>query len=71
MIAETKTIITGEPVEAFIESVEPPVRREEARILDRQFRKVTRTAPRVLLPQGKAFALSDGRVLRPLGGIRA
>lgn len=49
-MAETKTIIADEPVEAFIESVEPPVRREEARILDRQFRKVTGTAPRMWGP---------------------
>jgi len=49
-MTEAKTTITGADVadvEAFIESVEPQAKREEARVLDALFRKVTRDRPRM------------------------
>ncbi len=49
-MAEAKTMITSEPVETFIESVEPPAKRDEARVLDALFRKVTGEAPRMWGP---------------------
>lgn len=44
-MAEAKTTITDVAVEAFIEGVEPPAKREDARVLDALFRKVTGEAP--------------------------
>ncbi len=49
-MAEAKTTITSVSVEAFIESIEPPMRREEARLLDALFRKVTGTVPKIWGP---------------------
>ena len=49
-MAEAKTIITAVPVETFIESVEPPARREEARVLDAVFRRATGAEPRMWGP---------------------
>jgi hypothetical protein len=46
-MAQAKTTITGADVEAFIESVEPLQRREEARVIDALFRKVTGAAPKM------------------------
>lgn len=47
---EAKTTITSIPVEAFIASVEPPARREEALVLDALFRRVTGEAPKMWGP---------------------
>lgn len=49
-MAEAKTTITDVAVETFIDSVEPPARREEARVLDALFRKVTGETPRMWGP---------------------
>lgn len=49
-MAEAKTMITSVPVETFLESVEPPAKRDEARVLDALFRKVTGEAPRMWGP---------------------
>jgi hypothetical protein len=49
-MAEAKTTITDVAVETFIASVEPPARREEARVLDALFRKVTGETPRMWGP---------------------
>ena len=49
-MAEAKTTITSVPVEAFLASVEPPARREEALMLDALFRKVTGEAPQMWGP---------------------
>lgn len=46
-MAETKTAITSVPVETFIQSVEPPAKRDEARALDALFRRVTGKVPRM------------------------
>lgn len=44
---EAKTTITDVAVEAFIASVEPPAKREDARVLDGLFQKVTGAAPKM------------------------
>lgn len=49
-MAEAKTQITDASVEAFIETVEPPLKREDARVLDALFRRVTGDAPRLWGP---------------------
>ncbi|MCM0000006.1 MAG: DUF1801 domain-containing protein [Erythrobacter sp.] len=49
-MAEAKTTITAVEVEAFIASVEPPAKREDARVLDALFRKVTGAAPKMWGP---------------------
>ncbi|MBA4051608.1 MAG: hypothetical protein C0472_06925 [Erythrobacter sp.] len=49
-MAEAKTMITDVAVEAFIEGVEPPAKREDARVLDALFRKVTGEAPKMWGP---------------------
>jgi len=49
-MAEAKTTITTMPVEAFIETVEPLAKREEARVLDALFRRVTGAPPRMWGP---------------------
>lgn len=49
-MAEAKTQITELSVEAFIDTVEPPLKREEARVLDALFRRVTGEAPRLWGP---------------------
>jgi hypothetical protein len=49
-MAEAKTQATGLSVEAFIETVEPAERREDARVLDALFRKVTGKAPKMWGP---------------------
>ncbi len=49
-MAEAKTTITDVAVEAFIEGVEPPAKRDEARVLDALFRKVTGEEPRMWGP---------------------
>lgn len=46
-MAEAKTQITPVSVEAFIETVEPLGKREDARALDALFRRVTGAAPRM------------------------
>lgn len=42
-----KTQESGEPVEHFLESIEPSAKRDEARVLDALFRKVTGEAPKM------------------------
>jgi len=49
-MAETKTQMTDASVAAFIESVEPPAKREDAKVLDALFRRVTGEAPRLWGP---------------------
>lgn len=49
-MAEAKTVITDIPVEAFLSSVEPPAKREEALVLDALFRRVTGLAPKMWGP---------------------
>ncbi len=46
-MADGKTTITSDPVEAFIQSVEPSAKRDEARELDALFRRVTGEAPQM------------------------
>lgn len=49
-MAEAKTTITDVAVETFIEAVEPPAKREDARVLDALFRRVTGEAPKMWGP---------------------
>lgn len=49
-MAEAKTRITGEDPAEFIARVEPAARREEAKLLDALFRKVTAEQPRMWGP---------------------
>jgi hypothetical protein len=49
-MAEAKTKITEVTVEAFLETVEPAAKREEGRVLDALFRKVTGAAPKMWGP---------------------
>jgi len=49
-MAEPKTHITQVPVEAFIDTVEPQAKREDARVLDAMFRRVTGEAPQMWGP---------------------
>lgn len=49
-MAEAKTTITDVAVQAFIESVEPTAKRDDARVLDALFRKVTGEAPKMWGP---------------------
>ena len=44
-MADNKTLPTQASVEAFIEAVEPPAKREDAKVLDALFRKVTGEEP--------------------------
>ena len=44
---EAKTTITGVAGDAFLEGVEPLAKREEARVLDALFRRVTGESPRM------------------------
>ncbi|TAD78037.1 MAG: DUF1801 domain-containing protein [Sphingomonadales bacterium] len=46
-MAEAKTTMTDVPVETFLGSVEPPVKRDEARVLDALFRRVTGALPQM------------------------
>jgi hypothetical protein len=46
-MAEAKTQITDGSVDEFLNSIEPAAKREEARVIDAIFRKVTNTAPRM------------------------
>ena len=49
-MAEPKTTITDVAVDAFIEAVESPAKREDARVLDALFRRVTGEAPKMWGP---------------------
>jgi hypothetical protein len=49
-MAEAKTTITDQAVEAFIAGVEPPAKREEAAVLDALFRKITGEQPKMWGP---------------------
>ncbi|ANU07677.1 DUF1801 domain-containing protein [Paraurantiacibacter namhicola] len=49
-MAEPKTIPTGKSVDQFFDSVEPERKREEAKVLDALFRKVTGEEPRLWGP---------------------
>jgi hypothetical protein len=46
-MAEAKTTITDVSVETFIETVEPSAKRDDARVLDALFRRVTGEAPKM------------------------
>ncbi len=50
MITEAKTTITHVAVETFLDSVEPLAKRDEGRVLDALFRKVTGAAPKMWGP---------------------
>lgn len=49
-MGDGKTAITDVAVEQFIDSVEPEAKREDARVLDALFRKVTGEAPKMWGP---------------------
>ena len=49
-MAENKTVPTGSSVEDFIASVEPASKREDAKVLDALFRKVTGEEPQMWGP---------------------
>lgn len=49
-MAEAKTTITDQPAEAFIAAVEPPAKRDDARVLDALFRRVTGETPKMWGP---------------------
>ncbi|WP_073975699.1 DUF1801 domain-containing protein [Erythrobacter donghaensis] len=49
-MAEAKTTITEVAVDTFIAGVEPPAKREDARVLDALFRKVTAQEPKMWGP---------------------
>lgn len=49
-MAEPKTTITDVAVETFLASVEPPAKREEARVIDALFRRVTGAQPKMWGP---------------------
>jgi hypothetical protein len=49
-MAGAKTTITDVAVETFLATVEPPAKREEARVLDALFRRVTGETPRMWGP---------------------
>ena len=49
-MTEAKTQMTDTPVEAFLAAVEPPAKREDARVLDAMFRRVTGEAPKMWGP---------------------
>lgn len=49
-MAEAKTTITDQAVEAFIDAVEPPAKREDAKVLDALFRHVTGEVPKMWGP---------------------
>ena len=49
-MSDAKTVPSGQDVRAFIEGVEPERKREEARVLDAMFRKVTGEEPRLWGP---------------------
>jgi hypothetical protein len=49
-MVEAKTQVTNASVEAFIDTVEPLAKREDARVLDALFRRVTGEAPRMWGP---------------------
>lgn len=49
-MTEAKTQITPVTVEAFIDTIEPPAKRDEARVLDALFRRVTGETPRMWGP---------------------
>jgi hypothetical protein len=49
-MTEAKTQITAVAVDAFIEAVEPQAKRDDARVLDAMFRRVTGEAPKMWGP---------------------
>lgn len=49
-MAETRTRATAADPAEFIEAVEPPTRRQDARVLDAMFRRVTGEAPKMWGP---------------------
>lgn len=49
-MAGAKITITAIPIEAFLGTVEPPARREDARALDALFRRVTGETPKMWGP---------------------
>ncbi|WP_301751223.1 DUF1801 domain-containing protein [uncultured Erythrobacter sp.] len=49
-MSEAKTQITTASVEGFFDTVEPPTKRDEARVLDAMFRRVTGEAPKMWGP---------------------
>lgn len=49
-MSDASTMITDVPVETFIAGVEPPARREDARVLDALFRRITGEGPKMWGP---------------------
>lgn len=49
-MTEAKTQVTAVAVDAFIEAVEPQAKRDDARVLDAMFRRVTGEAPKMWGP---------------------
>lgn len=49
-MADGKTTVTEVAVETFIEGVEPPAKRDDARLLDALFRKITGQPPKMWGP---------------------
>ena len=58
-MAEAKTKITDVTVEAFLDGVEPPAKREEGRLLDALFRKATGAAPKMWGPSIIGYGAYD------------
>lgn len=62
---EPKTRITSASAEAFIDTVEPLAKREDARVLDAVFRRVTGEAPRMwgptIIGYGEYRTIHDSR----------
>lgn len=63
-MGDGKTTITDVAAETFIDNVEPPAKREDARVLDALFRKVTGKAPKMwgptILGYGEYSTTYDG-----------
>ncbi|UYV15098.1 DUF1801 domain-containing protein [Porphyrobacter sp. ULC335] len=49
-MTNAQTTITSHAVEAFLQTVEPPAKRDEGRVLDAMFRRVTGQTPRMWGP---------------------
>lgn len=60
-MVEAKTVITAQPVEAFIAAVEPSAKREEALVLEALFREVTGVTPKMWGPSIIGYGSYDYR----------
>lgn len=70
-MSDAKTTMTQTPVEAFIAGVEPVAKREDAKVLDALFRRVTGVVPRMWGPSIIGYGEYDtvyesGRKVRSL-----